>query len=259
MVSSLIWSKGDIVEGGMFLGKKLTFKTLVPWIRVRGAWKRVQGTLRNRGFSSAQIKDIKDKFVLLHPKLDKWYEFVKIEYSALKGNCNVSISKKTVADIGESLEDLVQAALQSLGCTVESGSVHILNAPVPMKRDGAYKIKGFVFKRNARARDLVDFEGENVKIAIEVKNWDPSVRKNDDVVRKEIARRFRRVRKKDRYLLIPRNAKYGTFPFTSGQRQELFIRKRINEINLGEQLRWDNEKKVYMDVFSQIDQILSIH
>jgi len=125
-----------------------------------------------------------------------------------------------------------------------------------MKYDGIFKEKGFIFKRHSQIKNMVDFKGQNINIAIEVKNWDPKVPKSDHVIMEEICKRSKKIRKKIRYLLIP-GAPRG-FPFTNKQRQ-ILKQRRIKEINLREQLRRNNVKKVYMDVYSKMKQILSIH
>jgi len=238
--------------------KKLQIRTLDRWAKLSSIETELENRLYAQGFSDTQIQDVLKKFRKLFPKIDKWYESVKVEWSIPKKKYEVKLVKKTAAEIGENLEDLVHAALQKLGCKVNSNSLVILNAPCNMKDDGAFKDKKFVFMRHPRTKNMVDFEGQNVKIAIEVKNWDPTISKSDEVVRNEICKRFKKIRKKVRYLLIPESHPNRGFPFTKRQK-EMLRQRRIQEINLRAQLKWDNEKDAYKDVFSKIKQILSIH
>ena len=227
-----------------------------PWIKFPNLEKELQNRLTAEGFKSAEIQDILSKAKKLFPQLNKWYESVNIEWSIPRKKYEIKKVKMPKEEIGEGLEDLVHAALQSLGCKVDSSEIIILNAPCKMKHDGIFKEKEFVFKRHFRTKDMVDFEGQNINIAIEVKNWDPKIPKSDHVVLSEICKRFKKIRKKIRYLLIPGTPK--GFPFTNKQRQ-ILKRRRIKEINLKEQLRRNNEKEVYEDVYSKIRQILSIY
>lgn len=235
--------------------KKFQIKTLNPWVKFPNLEKELQNSLTAEGFESAEIQDILSKVKKLFPQLNKWYESVNIEWSIPRKKYKIRKVKMSKEEIGEGLEDLVHAALQSLGCKVDSSEIIILNAPCEMKNNGIFKGKKFVFKRHFRTRDMVDFEGQNINIAIEVKNWDPKIPKSDHVVLSEICKRFKKVRKKIRYLLIP--GAPGGFPFTNKQRQ-ILKQRRIKEINLKEQLRWNNEKTVYKDVYSKMRQILSI-
>jgi len=121
---------------------------------------------------------------------------------------------------------------------------------------GKFKNYGIIFKRHPNARHLVDFECRN--IAIEVKNWDPAYPKSDRVVKEEIIDRFKKVRKKERYLLIPEASPPKGFLFTLKQRQML-KQRRIKEINYKEQLRWNNQKEVYKSLFYELERVLSIY
>lgn len=230
--------------------------------------------------SNSDTQEAISQFQDLYPKLSKWYEEVKISCLFPEKKLEIEIHKKTPREIGVALEGLVETALRSLGCEVEPpgkvrkdeyGSNWIIkekekreklhpkitsNLP-SFKEEGEFKDRGFIFKHHSNVADKVDFESN--EIAIEVKNRDPTIPyKTLNLFHKDILNRFKKVRKKARYLLIPQASNLDGFTFTPEQRKML-EQRHIKEINIKAQFRWNNEKEAYESVFYALRKILLTH
>jgi len=107
---------------------------------------------------------------------------------------------------------------------------------------------GIVFTRHPNVRHKPDFESDS--IAIEVKNRDPSHPwKTQRLFQRDVLDRFRSVRGKKRYLIIPGGV------ITHDQRIEL-ERRGITEVNICEQLRRSNHAKVYESLCERLREII---
>ena len=245
--------------------------------------------LRKKAIEEAKKKGIKDsegfsRVVMSHkdpevlkeiiskiPQLAKWYDSIKIKTDRT-GKTTVSKYTKTPEEVGKPLEDLVEIALRELGCEVlplktpviqdDSGlpwvydksrkkwvlKLRTINLP-SFKEEGKFKDKGVRFARIPNVRNKPDFVGK--EIAIEVKNRDPAFPyKTDMLFKKEVLNRFKGVRKRDKYLMIPKGV------LTQKQRETLKNRK-ITVINLKHQLRRNNQTEVYTDVFNRLKKVLA--
>lgn len=182
----------------------------------------------------------------------KWYQNVRIAYLHNRRRWIVEFVDMSPDEIGDRLEDLVEVVLGKLGCEVLSPDRSL------KLRSGTFRKRGIIFQRHPKKKHMVDFEGLNVPIAIEVKNWDPTISKSDGVVHSAIFNRFKGIRNKRRYLLIPGASPSRGFPFSQRQMQML-SQRGINEINFKEQLRWNNQKGVYKSLYRKLGEILTIH
>ena len=173
----------------------------------------------------------------------KWYQTV----SPFTGE----ITDTPATQIGDALENLVKVALKNLGCSVQpQGEIWTLISDIPtFDEEGEFRDRGIAFTHQPRGRDRVDFTSKD--IAIEVKNIDPAHPfRTDDLFKKEVLNRFRKIRKKRRYLLITRGV-------LNDHQRKLLGQKKIEEINFGEQLRKNNQKEVYEDLFYALRHVLS--
>lgn len=228
---------------------------------------------------SRLVKSIPDLDVLREiyeniPKLDKWYDSVRLQIKPSNKKPKVGLYKKTPMEIGRPLEDLVEIALRNLGCEVnplgtiirdESGlpwvydrkrkryvlSFGTISNFPSFKEEGKFKDDEIVFVRLPNVAHMVDFESKD--IAIEVKNRDSGhPYRTYPLFKRDVLDRFKKVRRKNRYLLIPDGV-------LDDKQRKILQRRKIEEINLKEQLRRNNQKEVYKDVFYRLEQILSTH
>jgi hypothetical protein len=181
--------------------------------------------------------------------LEKWYDMIVITTNP-NGKQIVDMHRKNAYEIGVPLEDLVNIALEKLGCKVESGVEIWTFGDFPtFEEEGEFSNREIVFKRLLNKKDAPDFVSRD--IAIEVKNRDPDVQyRTFDLFKRDVLDRFKNVKKKKRYLLIPEGV-------LSEKQQEILRLRKINEVNLSQQLRVNNEKEVYRDVFYALRQVLS--
>lgn len=222
------------------------------------------------------VKRLKDPNVLkklldIIPHLtQKWYQEIKITVNRT-GEEKVELYEKTPKEIGEPLEYLVKVALRALGCEVVPSGTFFKNefgywvsdkkrkklvlkekiiVGLPsFKEEGKFKNRGIVFTHYLNVKNLVDFESE--KIAIEVKNRNPAIPyQTDFLVKRDILDRFKKVRKKKRYLLIAEGV-------LNDEQRKILTQRKIEEVNLNEQLRRNNRNEVYKSVFYALEQILS--
>ncbi len=233
--------------------------------------------IRDMDGLSRLIPSIHDKRILkeilnLIPRLEKWHQSIRITKDFRSGRTDVKLYEKTPMEIGEPLEGLVEIALRYLGCEVnplgtiirdESGLPWvygrkmkrlsfgtIFNFP-SFKEEGKFKGDGIVFTRLPNVPHMVDFESKD--IAIEVKNRDSAYPyRTYSLFKQDVLDRFKRVRKKNRYLLIQEGV-------LNDKQRKILKQRKIEEINLKEQLRRNNQKEVYKDVFYKLEQVLSSH
>jgi hypothetical protein len=263
-------------EGGMIADIGYPdFETRVAILKTKAKEKRMMDI---DGISRL-VKSITDPDVLREiydkiAKLDKWYDSVRLQIKPPDKKPKVMLYRKTPREIGEPLEDLVEVALRSLGCMVvpnrgiiwdEYGSQWIFDKKrkrwvlrfrtvfdIPsFEEEGKFEEYRIVFARLPTVKDKPDFESR--KIAIEVKNRDPAYPyRTYAKFKEEVLDRFKKVRKKKRYLLIPEGV-------INNEQRKVLKRRKIGEVNLKEQLRINNQKEVYKDLFYRLEQILSTH
>jgi hypothetical protein len=233
------------------------------------------------------------------PKVQKWYQELRIAYPS-KGWTQITkpiafVWRMTPKETGESLEDLVEVALQDWGCEVvpqahivrylESAiydvsiKKHIvkINPPsrpfgIPLVRggkevhgklrsigglpsmegSGRFKNRGIVFTRLPNVRNKPDFMSE--KIVLEIKNRDPAnPYRTFSKFKEDVLDRFKGVRERKRYLLVQKGV------VTDPKQLRELQRKKVVLVNLRQQLRRKNQKKVYKDVFCKLGRVLHAH
>jgi len=243
--------------------------------------KEVIDTARDKGIKnlwrlSRFVELFNDVDVLMEirgkiPSLEKWRQSIKVTYSRT-GKPEIELHEKAPREIGEALEDLVELALSQLGCNVRPSGTTIRdelglpwawdgekltlrfrgvgNLPA-FKEKGKFENRGIVFEHCRNVRNKPDFLNE--KIAIEVKNRDPECHyQTQGLFKREVLDRFKGVRKRSRYLIIPRGV------LTVKQRR-LLNTKGITVINLNRQLRRKYERGVYKCLFKKLKKILLTH